>query len=204
VPLGTRRQGPRRGAGALSSDLDSAQPSTYRCPDTLRDAELLLRGPTAADVDVIAPAFRDPEVGGEAGLPPVGAERLRLMLRDELPALRAQGFLVPYVVEDTDTDELLGGTNFSRFDPFRDSIELGYWLFVNARGRGVATRSVQSMTEHALTNGILRVEAVVRIGNVVSERVLERAGFEREGVKRRLLRHGGVRVDATLFARVGE
>jgi RimJ/RimL family protein N-acetyltransferase len=44
----------------------------------------------------------------------------------------------------------------------------------------------------------------VRIGNAVSERVLERAGFEREGVKRRLLRHGGVRVDATLFARVAE
>jgi len=126
------------------------------------------------------------------------------MLRDELPALRAQGFLVPYVIEDTESGELLGGTNFSRFDPFRDSIELGYWLFVNARGRGVATRSVQSMTEHALTNGILRVEAVVRIGNAVSERVLERAGFEREGVKRRLLRHGGVRVDATLFARVAE
>jgi len=32
--------------------------------------------------------------------------------------------------------------------------------------------------------------------------VLERAGFEREGVKRCLLRHGGVRVDATLFANV--
>jgi DNA-binding response OmpR family regulator len=34
----------------------------------------------------------------------------------------------------------------------------------------------------------------------LSVRVLERAGFEREGVKRRLLRHRGERVDATLFA----
>ena len=31
----------------------------------------------------------------------------------------------------------------------------------------------------------------MRVGNVASERVLERAGFAREGVKRRYLRRGG-------------
>ena len=45
-----------------------------------------------------------------------------------------------------------------------------------------------------------RFEANVRIGNDASERVLERAGFTREGVKRRLLRHGAGRADATLFS----
>jgi RimJ/RimL family protein N-acetyltransferase len=30
--------------------------------------------------------------------------------------------------------------------------------------------------------------------------VLERLGFEREGIKRRYLRHAGDRVDATLFS----
>jgi ribosomal-protein-alanine N-acetyltransferase len=56
------------------------------------------------------------------------------------------------------------------------------------------------MTEHALANGIWRVEAHVRIGNTASERVLERLGFEREGVKRKYLRHGDERVDATMFS----
>ena len=81
-------------------------------------------------------------------------------------------------------------------------MEIGYWLFVDARGRGVATRAVGALVEHALANGICRVEAHVRLGNEASERVLERLGFEREGIKRRHLRHRGVRVDATLFARV--
>ena len=58
------------------------------------------------------------------------------------------------------------------------------------------------MVEHAFANGIYRVEAHVRIGNEDSERVLERLGFEREGVRRRLLRHENRRVDATLFARL--
>ena len=163
---------------------------------------MLLRAPTEVDIDVIAPAFRDPHVGGEAGLPPVDADTLRLMLRDQLPMFRARGLMAPYLIEDTTSGTILGGANLRLFDPMRDTVELGYWLFVEARGQGVATRVVRALAEHAQANGIMRVEAHVRVGNAASERVLERAGFEREGVKRRLLRHGGERVDATLFALV--
>jgi RimJ/RimL family protein N-acetyltransferase len=166
----------------------------------VRTGELLLRAPTEADVDLIAPAFRDPEVGGEAGLPPVDADTLRAMLREQLPWLRERGLLAPYVIEDTEEGRILGGANLRLFDPMRDTVELGYWLFVDARGRGVATRAVRALVEDSHARGVVRVEAHVRLGNIASERVLERAGFEREGVKRKLLRHGGVRVDATMFA----
>jgi RimJ/RimL family protein N-acetyltransferase len=161
---------------------------------------LLLRAPTDEDIDVIAPAFRDPEVGGEAGLPPVDAAALRAMLREQLPYMRERGLLAPYVIEDTESGRILGGANLRLFDPMRDTVELGYWLFVDARGRGVATRAVRALVEDSHSRGIVRVEAHVRLGNIASERVLERAGFRREGVKRRLLRHGSTRVDATLFA----
>ena len=182
------------------SDHASGQISTYRFPDELQVDELLVRGPRDADVDVIAPAFRDPEVGGEASLPPVDADTLRIMLREQLPGMRAQGLLSAYVIEDTSDGKLLGGASLHHFDPLRDAVEVGYWLFVDARGRGVATRAVRQLCEHALRNGIWRVEAHVRIGNTASEKVLGRLGFEREGVKRRYLRHGADRVDATLFA----
>jgi RimJ/RimL family protein N-acetyltransferase len=182
------------------SDHASGQISTYRFPDELQVDELLVRGPVDADVDVIAPAFRDPAVGGEASLPPVDAETLRIMLREQLPGMRAQGLLSAYVIEDTSDGKLLGGASLHHFDPLRDAVEVGYWLFVDARGRGVATRAVRQLCEHALRNGIWRVEAHVRIGNIASEKVLGRLGFEREGVKRRYLRHGADRVDATLFA----
>jgi ribosomal-protein-alanine N-acetyltransferase len=182
------------------SNHAAGQISTYRFPDQLRVDELLVRGPVESDIDTIAPAFRDPAVGGEASLPPVGADTLRAMLREQLPGMRAQGLLAAYVIEDLRRGELLGGASLHHFDPLRDVVEVGYWLFVAARGRGIATRSVQLMTEHALANGIWRVEAHVRIGNTASERVLERLGFEREGVKRKYLRHGDERVDATMFS----
>ena len=109
---------------------------------------------------------------------------------------RASGLLAPYLIEDTTTGTILGGANLRLFDPMRDTVELGYWLFVEARGRGVATRVVRALVEHAQANGIVRVEAHVRLGNArVGARARTR-GFEREGIKRRLLRHGGERVDA--------
>jgi RimJ/RimL family protein N-acetyltransferase len=174
--------------------------STYRFPDLVRVDELLLRGPEEADIDVIAPAFVDPAIGGEAGLPPVGADALRAMLHEQLPAMRAQGLLAAYVVTESPHDTILGGITLHHFDPMRDGVEVGYWLFREARGRGVATRAVGALVEHAFDNGLIRVEAHVRIGNRASERVLERLGFQREGVRRRFLRHEGRRVDATLFS----
>ena len=80
--------------------MPAGQMSTYRFPDELRVDELLLRGPIESDIETIAPAFRDPAVGGEASLPPVDADTLRVMLRDQLPGMRAQGLLAAYVIED--------------------------------------------------------------------------------------------------------
>jgi [ribosomal protein S5]-alanine N-acetyltransferase len=186
------------------SDPAAAQLSTYAYPDEVRVDELRVRLPTEEDVDVIAPAFQDPDVGGEAGLPPFDAKTLRMVQRTRLAEMRAAGLLSPYVIEDIEAGRLLGGAALHHLDPMRDIVEVGYWLFADARGRGVATRAVGALIEHAFANGILRVEAHVRVGNTASERVLERLGFEREGVKRRLLRHEGRRVDATLFSLLSE
>jgi RimJ/RimL family protein N-acetyltransferase len=186
------------------SDQSTAQLSTFAFPDELRSEELLLRRPRDADIETIAPAFLDPAVGGEAGLPPVDADTLRIMLREQLPAMRERGLMAAYVIEDTRDATILGGTTFHHFDPMRDVVEVGYWLFVPARGRGVATRTVAAMVEYAIAHGICRVEAHVRPENRASELVLERLGFEREGIKRRYLHHEGERVDATLWALVAD
>ena len=134
------------------SDPAAAQLSTYVFPEELRVDELLIRAPTEADVDALAPAFRDPDVGGEAGLPPFDAEMLRTVLRDQLPEMLARGLLAPYVIVDTRTDEVLGGMALHHFDSMRDVIEVGSWLFASARGRGVA-RLRYCLRRHGLVRG---------------------------------------------------
>jgi RimJ/RimL family protein N-acetyltransferase len=54
--------------------------------------------------------------------------------------------------------------------------------------------------EHAFTLGVQRVAAYVNVGNLASERVLERAGFSREGVVRSMPKPDGRRVDKTLYS----
>jgi RimJ/RimL family protein N-acetyltransferase len=168
--------------------------------DELAVDDIVLRAPVHDDVPILAAAFADPVLGGEAGLPPLGEERLHAVLDEQLPQWRASGQLVPYAIVDRETGELLGGATLRQLDATRHSIEIGYWLFERARGRGVATRAVMALLDWSFANGVYRVEAVVRIGNTPSERVLERSGFVREGVKRRCLLYEGSRVDATLFS----
>jgi RimJ/RimL family protein N-acetyltransferase len=181
--------------------MTEAPLTRFSVPDRFEiEAPFVARRVEQRDVPVVAPAFRDPGIGGENGMPPFDEEEFRAVLRDLIPKLSAQGVLFPYVIEDTTDGTIVGGVTLRHFDPMRGVIEVGYWLFPDARGRGLATRAVRAVAREAFASGLWRIEAHVRIGNDVSERVLERAGFTREGVKRRYLRHDGERVDATLFS----
>jgi RimJ/RimL family protein N-acetyltransferase len=184
------------------SDKSAGRLSSYAFPNELAADGIRLRLPRLDDVEEIAPAFVDPAVGGEAGLPPFDADTLRYFIANQLEDFRSRGLMSPYLIEDAESGELLGGAALHHLDPMRDVIELGYWLFVPARGRGVATRAVEALVAHAFAGGVYRVEAHVRLGNEASERVLERTGFTREGVRRGVLRHEGRRVDATLFSKL--
>jgi RimJ/RimL family protein N-acetyltransferase len=164
------------------------------------DGAFVARELEEQDISVVAPAFRDPGIGGENGMPPFDEDELHAMVRDLIPKLQARGVLFPYVIEDTANGEVVGGITLRHFDPMRGVVEVGYWLFAHARGRGLATLAVRAVAREVFASGLWRIEAHVRIGNDASERVLERAGFTREGVKRRLLRHDGERVDATAFS----
>jgi RimJ/RimL family protein N-acetyltransferase len=187
-----------------SGSPSDSQPVVPAFPDQLAADVIVLRTPVHDDVPVLAAAFRDPVLGGEAGLPPLGEEELHAVLDEQLAEWRASGQLVPYAIIDTETSELLGGAMLRQFDVTRQAIEIGYWLFARARGRGVATRAVGALLGWLFANGVYRVEAVVRVGNTPSERVLERSGFVREGIKRRSLLYEGARVDSTLFSRLAD
>ena len=84
--------------------------------------------------------------------------------------------------------------------------ELGYWTAPEARRRGTTTAAVRRICvwafEHA---GLSRLELQTASGNAGSERVAQRVGFKREGVRRAaavLRATGGMprkRVDMTVW-----
>jgi RimJ/RimL family protein N-acetyltransferase len=88
-------------------------------------------------------------------------------------------------------------------DVERCSAEIGYWLGEPFWGRGIMTAAVRAVTGHAFERlGFARVFAVPYSRNPASSRVLEKAGYEREGLMRRSAIKDGVILDQYLYAKV--
>jgi len=88
-------------------------------------------------------------------------------------------------------------------DVRRRSAEIGYWLGEPFWGRGIVSEALVMVTEHAFQRlNLLRLFAFAFTENVGSVRVLEKAGYEREGcLKSGAVKHGRV-YDQLLYARV--
>ncbi len=66
------------------------------------------------------------------------------------------------------------------------SIEIGYSVLPNERGRGYCTEAVQIMVDYLfLSRDIVRVQAHTHTENKASRRVLEKSGFKKEGIVRK-------------------
>jgi RimJ/RimL family protein N-acetyltransferase len=187
-------------AGSSSPAGIGDQPPQLWFPEAgLPLGDLMVRLPRGEDLHGLAAAFADEELREAGNLPEISAEEMVALL-PSLPALVASGRLLPLLVADAATAEILGGASLHHLDAERRIVEIGYWLFPQARGRGIATRIARALAEHAFTLGIERVAAYVNVGNRGSERVLERAGYTREGVIRSLPKPDGRRVDKTIFS----
>ncbi|ORY62253.1 acetyltransferase, partial [Pseudomassariella vexata] len=80
--------------------------------------------------------------------------------------------------------------------------ELGYWTGKDAWGQGITTSAVTGFCRWAFVAfpEMLRLEAEVCHENAASVRVLEKAGFIREGVKRQAYCKKGVVMDMIMFS----
>jgi len=100
---------------------------------------------------------------------------------------------------------LLGGMGINQINPIHNFANLGYWVRTSAAGRGVTPAAARLLVAWAFaTLGLQRIEVVVAVGNVRSERVAARLGARREAVLRARLRAGGQPQDATMFSLVPE
>jgi ribosomal-protein-alanine N-acetyltransferase len=100
--------------------------------------------------------------------------------------------------------EAVGGIGFKLgIDIARISAEMGYWLGEPFWGRGLTTRAVLATSEWAFDNyKLTRIFAMAFSHNVASMRVLEKAGFQREGTLRCSAVKNGVVLDQVLYAKV--
>lgn len=81
------------------------------------------------------------------------------------------------------------------------STSIGYWLAAPAQGRGVMTRAVRGLVDHALgTWRLHRVEIRAAVDNTRSRAIPERLGFTQEGIAREAERIGDRYADQAVYA----
>lgn len=101
-------------------------------------------------------------------------------------------------------DEPIGGIGLEFCsDVHRFTAELGYWLGEPFWGRGIMTEAIRRFTPWTFEHlEVYRIQAAVFAGNEPSIRVLEKAGFEREGrLRANVFKHGRI-LDQFLYAKI--
>ena len=103
-------------------------------------------------------------------------------------------------------DELIGRVALSNVSRGAwQNATLGYYIDQAHTGRGYATEAVRLTLEFAFEQaGLHRVQAAVLPRNEASRRVLEKAGFLREGRSTKYLQINGIWEDHEMFAITAE
>ena len=105
-----------------------------------------------------------------------------------------------FVIEGSQ-GEFLGGCGLNHIVRMHRIANLGYWVRTSACGNGIATTAIRLLAEWAFQNTDLnRLEIVVALGNMASDRVATKAGGFKEAVLAKRLWLHGRSVDATMYA----
>jgi RimJ/RimL family protein N-acetyltransferase len=179
----------------------SAPPDDTGAGTNLHLGDLRLRPWRTTDLDALVEACQDPAIARWVAIPqPYTPAEARTFI-EEAAATWRDGTVAAFAIVAAETDELLGAV--SRFGPDGHHATIGCWVRREARGRGVGTRSLRAVTDWTFaTTDVIRMDAFILVGNTVSERMTERAGFRREGVLRAWELIRGLPTDCVVYSRL--
>lgn len=165
------------------------------------DSSFYLSEINASDVDSFVQWLNDPVLyANTLRIPsPYTMEDAEQFVQIVDESTAKQGHPIHFAIRDA-RDELIGGIGFEGLS-YGHRAEIGYWLAKPFRGRGLMTLAVSAACEHAMGHWkLVRVEAHVFNHNDASARVLEKCGFEFEGLLRKYHKKDGQLIDSRLFA----
>jgi RimJ/RimL family protein N-acetyltransferase len=164
--------------------------------EPIRGEGLLLRLPTPSDRERWLELFHDPDQLRFGSPSVVTIPDSVEDLDERIAAVHRQleaGEPGNFVIADEDApDRFLGTAGWSFFVPAAIRVaDVGYSVHPDARGRGVATRALRTLTRWlTLDEGglkLARVQLDHSVENPASCRTARAAGFEREGVRKAFL-----------------
>ncbi|CAO5147598.1 Acetyltransferase, ribosomal protein N-acetylase [Frankia sp. AiPs1] len=173
-------------------------------PAEITAGRLHLRPWRPYDVDAVHLACQDPQIALWNRLPqPYQRADAESFVLRAAPAAWAEGTGTPFAVVDATTEQLLASIALIDISVSGEA-EIGYWCAAQARGQGVISQAVTTVTRWGFgALGLARIEWRAAVGNDASLRVAQRTGFTVEGTLRQALILGdGRRVDCWIGSRL--
>ncbi|MDY0008771.1 MAG: GNAT family protein [Bdellovibrionales bacterium] len=179
-------------------------------PPRLDADRIYLRLPEASDAEAwVAQIQRN----AEFLRPWSPASSLRQVNRHGFTARRAlwqydsrQGCAHVFFIFRQDDNALIGGITLGNI--MRSAAQMatiGYWLDGDLRGRGLMAEAVGRLSDYAFNDmGLHRLQAGCLPENRASHRVLEKNGFQAEGIARGYIKIDGTWRDHLIFSKLAE
>jgi ribosomal-protein-alanine N-acetyltransferase len=166
---------------------------------TLETERLRLTPLVETDADHIFPLMRDAEVMafwdvGEIDDPDVIAAIVGGNVEE-----MAEGRAVYWAMRELADGRFVGVCDLSEIDRRHRRAEIGFMLGRDAWGQGYALEAMRAVLTFAASSGLSRLLARTHLGNRRSDSLLEKLGFEEEGLLRGHVLRDGERRDCRLF-----
>ena len=109
--------------------------------------------------------------------------------------------IVAFIIEKKDKTRIGLITHFIvKARPY-ELTEIGYFLIPRERKKGYCTEAVKILIDFLfLSKQIVRVQAITVEKNLGSQKVLEKAGFTKEGIVRKILYNRGIWENGVLYS----
>lgn len=169
----------------------------------LRTPRFLLRRIVASDAAAVYAGLSDSRVMVHYGVSYHSLEATQREMDWYEELFRSGSGIWWGICEPERREVLLGTCGLNEIVHEHRRAELGYWLFPDHWGTGAARECVAAVVAHAFDSmGLHRVGAEVDIDNLRSCRLLERLGFQFEGIRRGYELKDGVFLDLKYYARL--
>jgi len=165
----------------------------------LETERLRLEPLVANDADHLFPVMGDPEVMAYWDVPEIDdPDIVAAIVQSQVDAMAA-GKALHWAMRTLADGRFVGSCDLSEIDRWHRRAEVGFMLGREAWGQGYALEAMTTVVAFAATSGLRKLTARTHLGNRRSEALLQKLGFEEEGLLRGHILKDGERRDCHVF-----
>ena len=165
----------------------------------LETQRLRLEPLAAGDAALIFPLMADHEVMAFWDVPEIDDPDVVADVVEGQVGEMAAGRAIYWAIRTLSDGSFLGTCDLSEIDRRHKRAEVGFMLGRDSWGNGYAQEAMSAVMSFAATSGIRRLLARTHLGNRRSDSLLEKLGFQEEGILRGFVERDGERRDCRLF-----